>query len=479
MPGLGRQSNEWQRWLRALDGAGLARRVAAPAAAGDRRLLGEFIRVSAAPQTGWLICAYGDRDAVRYLAEVAGAEGVPLDVRHLPRTWLWAPAYRATLAWCAGSQPALALLDAAAAAGLPSLGLQVGEADRDRVGQLLLSGAVEPALAAARCALIVCGERMAAAWSRDAMRGELTHWALVEGEPATASSSPGERSTGRAQPRLAGRLVAAAVGAALVVSAAGLAWAHRGGSAVGQSTRNRTSTVAAEPAALPGQFFAPSQPRLMASTAVAADQRNGTVVVFGGATNDTWTWDGQFWGRMQPEASPPGSAAAAMAFDPGTRRVLLFGGIVGAQTPDSETWTWDGRNWTQLSVTHGPTEGGAALMAYDHTRRQLVLIACCSPGGRTATWGWDGAGWRLLADMAPPTKAGSRLADDPRHRHLMLVASFTGAPGIARSWSWDGAAWNEVAAGAGPSESRALQLLEDPLQGGLLEVVPSPSGSGV
>ncbi|HEY6379773.1 MAG TPA: hypothetical protein VI316_11405, partial [Candidatus Dormibacteraeota bacterium] len=101
------------------------------------------------------------------------------------------------------------------------------------------------------------------------------------------------------------------------------------------------------------------------------------------------------------------------------------------------------------------------------------------PGGRSATWGWDGAGWGVLADMAPPTKAGSRLADDPRHGRLMLVASFTGATGIARSWSWDGAAWTEVAAGAGPPESRALQLLEDPLQGGLLEVVPSPSGSGV
>jgi len=68
------------------------------------------------------------------------------------------------------------------------------------------------------------------------------------------------------------------------------------------------------------------------------------MVLFGGEDtkgrvfNGTWAWDGTTWTRQFPPTSPPGRSRAAMAYDPATGNVVLFGGF-GNGTLD-DTWTW-------------------------------------------------------------------------------------------------------------------------------------------
>jgi hypothetical protein len=53
--------------------------------------------------------------------------------------------------------------------------------------------------------------------------------------------------------------------------------------------------------------------------------------------------------------APPGRAAAQMAYDRVTRKVILFGGFSGRQYL-GDTWLWDGNalRWTRAAPIHSP-----------------------------------------------------------------------------------------------------------------------------
>jgi hypothetical protein len=96
------------------------------------------------------------------------------------------------------------------------------------------------------------------------------------------------------------------------------------------------------------------------SPAVALDQQRGLWVIFGGfdgsvTFRDTWTGDGVTWTRRLPIKSPPARSGLPgrdfMAWDPGHKGLLLFGGA-GLTGDLGDTWAWDGKNWTHLA---GPT----------------------------------------------------------------------------------------------------------------------------
>ena len=60
-----------------------------------------------------------------------------------------------------------------------------------------------------------------------------------------------------------------------------------------------------------------------------------------GYLNDTWTFDGVTWTQVAVSHSPPVRAAAQMAYDSITRKVVLFGGYNGTNYL-GDTWLWDG-----------------------------------------------------------------------------------------------------------------------------------------
>jgi hypothetical protein len=79
----------------------------------------------------------------------------------------------------------------------------------------------------------------------------------------------------------------------------------------------------------------------------------------------TWTWDGSNWTQQTPATSPPPREAAAMAYDPATGNIVMFGGQV-RNGVSGDTWTWDGSNWTRQTPTTSPSARSGAAMAYDN-----------------------------------------------------------------------------------------------------------------
>ena len=132
---------------------------------------------------------------------------------------------------------------------------------------------------------------------------------------------------------------------------------------------------------------------------MAYDPATGTVVLFGGFGGsglgrdfaDTWTWNGTTWTRQHPAASPPARYGAAMAYDPATATVVLFGGggtTSGSDTAD--TWTWDGTTWTRQHPAVHPSARFDPAMAHDAATGTVVLFGGGNRGnlfGDTWTWG--------------------------------------------------------------------------------------------
>jgi Galactose oxidase, central domain len=178
-----------------------------------------------------------------------------------------------------------------------------------------------------------------------------------------------------------------------------------------------------------------------AAHAMAFDGARKQVVLFGGfgrdgkLLNDTWVWDGSNWKKMNPANIPPARSWPAIAYDPDHQRIVMFGGQVDPDAasprrhPIDDTWTWDGNNWTKMETTGDlPEPRFEAAMDYDSSQKRLLLISGYvqdSTGiGTTAndTWIWDGANWSQL-----PPEEFALIYDpsqfDPKETNRALVVS--------------------------------------------------------
>ena len=127
------------------------------------------------------------------------------------------------------------------------------------------------------------------------------------------------------------------------------------------------------------------------------DQARQQIMLFGGAGptpgaisgtsifNDTWTWNGTTWVQQSPITSPPNRYRHAMAYDPPSSQVIVFGGVVNNNC-GADTWAWSGFNWTQLLPTTSPTCKEGAAMDYDVPTGQIVLFGGAGSAPADETW---------------------------------------------------------------------------------------------
>ncbi|MEC0266396.1 cadherin-like beta sandwich domain-containing protein [Paenibacillus anseongense] len=168
-------------------------------------------------------------------------------------------------------------------------------------------------------------------------------------------------------------------------------------------------------------------PNARQGASMVFDEMAENVVMFGGQDNnkffdETWIWDGQeqTWQEMRNlTSSPPERRGAAMAYDPATGKVLLFGGEGQSGVLLGDTWLWDGMNakWEQVTgLPSSPTARGGAQIAFDG--KQLVLFGGYSGSGSSKTlqddtWLWDGTGWaKINPTEKPPAAYGGQMAFD-------------------------------------------------------------------
>ena len=144
---------------------------------------------------------------------------------------------------------------------------------------------------------------------------------------------------------------------------------------------------------------APSNsPGQRSSHAMAADPVSGKVYVFGGqdmmgnVLDDLWEWDGGKWVECPADIRPTARMDTALAYDPARKSFILFGGTSGSYTNYgtievlADTWEWNTgtRAWTQLFPAVSPSQRSGHGMVTESARRRSFSTPGTIPA---AAWG--------------------------------------------------------------------------------------------
>ncbi|MBL8899810.1 MAG: hypothetical protein JNM84_19420 [Planctomycetes bacterium] len=223
--------------------------------------------------------------------------------------------------------------------------------------------------------------------------------------------------------------------------------------------------------------------------AMAGDPVRGRVVMFGGRTRsgtvflaDTWEWDGVDWIPRTPAHAPSARMGHAMAFDPSSGRVLLFGGLPLGGPAAGDTWAWDGNDWTVLAPQHAPAPRMQAVMATDERRGRVVLYGGSNGAPLTDTAEWNGSDWApSVLTSHPELPTLPALATGPTGRHVLLFGG-EDVNGVARAETWtygSVAAVRSFGAGCGSPPLALHSANGRPVLGQalVLELAPVPVGA--
>ena len=231
-------------------------------------------------------------------------------------------------------------------------------------------------------------------------------------------------------------------------------------------------------------------PGTQSGHAMVYDAARGQVVLFGGfdastssgLSNSTWVWNGTDWTQRHPQTSPNPRAHHAMAYNPVSQKVVLYGGSSDvAEAGTGDTWEWDGSDWSKKSSTTFPSPRYGATMAYDAARNEIVLFG----GGRDLyngqqptffgdTWAWDGTRWQQrLTASGPSPRISARMEYNPELGQIVLIGGY-GAKDVGmappfpyvfdyreETWIWDGGSWSQRFPDKSPEFSYSYGMVYD------------------
>jgi hypothetical protein len=171
--------------------------------------------------------------------------------------------------------------------------------------------------------------------------------------------------------------------------------------------------------------------------------------------DETWLWDGETW-TLAADGGPAGRFGGALASLPTVGQVVLFGGGDYYDLPppppdDDTTWVWDGQTWT-AHIGPGPSARYFPAMAYDPASDRVILF-----GGYDGvehlgdTWAWDGAGWERLDVQGPSARVTLAFTTDPAGGRAVLHGGgsvslfnpYSQAEPLDDTWEWAGSSWRQ------------------------------------
>lgn len=162
------------------------------------------------------------------------------------------------------------------------------------------------------------------------------------------------------------------------------------------------------------RLFPTTSPAARDSGFMAYDQAMNEVVLFGGNTGlgsvtDTWTWNGTAWTQQAGgPAVPPNATPGAMTYDEATHQIVYVEGS------NQETWLWGPQpgypngEWISAGFTPLTTSTSLIALAYDPLTQTVLLFGgALYPGfygtATNATWSWNGTTWTQLSPAASPS----------------------------------------------------------------------------
>ena len=201
-----------------------------------------------------------------------------------------------------------------------------------------------------------------------------------------------------------------------------------------------------------------SAPLARSQSAMAFDESQGSVVLFGGASetsvqsgpfDDTWIWDGHDWRVAEAAVHPSARWGHAIAYDRGRGRSVLFGGTDDI-TGMNDVWEWNGTSWSEVRSDASPAPRWNHSIVYDNARGVVVLFGGLfgsefppsSADLKDDTWTWNGTVWsEQEPESSPSPRRGHSLGYDSQRQRVVLFGGFSGCCTRNDTWEWDGADW--------------------------------------
>jgi hypothetical protein len=217
-------------------------------------------------------------------------------------------------------------------------------------------------------------------------------------------------------------------------------------------------TYAADPSSATWTKLSPStSPTPRTFAAMAYDPVSKKMVLFGGLAqtylNDTWTFDGTKWTHEKTPVGPSPRTGSSMAFDKRTKKLVMFGGFNGKPTHAGflqDTWLWDGATstWTQAKMKSSPPRATGAMLFTDPVNGEAVMF-----GGYfrfnpvpvySTTWRWSGKAWQKLHPTTVPIpRAWGIAVSDPVRKNVVLTGGNGDTIRTDNTWTWDGSNWTQ------------------------------------
>lgn len=185
---------------------------------------------------------------------------------------------------------------------------------------------------------------------------------------------------------------------------------------------------------------------------MAYDPVHGDIVLYDGATHETWTYDGATWTKRGPAMSPT-NEQPVMAYISSLGKIAMFGGIEGTTTPTPRAYFWDGTNWT-LS-TAAPLQAARTSHALAEDGNGRIFVYGGNNGGDLDTlWFSDGTTWTQAE--TPPIYTSYSAAYVPTRRTLVRFGGTTADgmdAGPAETWERSPRGWQRFPDGPAADDS--------------------------
>jgi hypothetical protein len=194
-------------------------------------------------------------------------------------------------------------------------------------------------------------------------------------------------------------------------------------------------------------------PPVRQGAAMAYDEADGYVVLFGGftATNgvrgDTWTFSGGVWRLLHLTIAPTARGGASMAYDQSDGYLLLFGGLDKGLAALHDTWMFQAGSWSPMPTAVGPVGRSFASLAYDAADGYAVLYGGDNGNGTTLndSWTFTGGSWTAFVGPTPPARVGAAMSYDSADGELVLFGGGThSGAAFGDTWTYLAGVWSNV-----------------------------------
>jgi N-acetylneuraminic acid mutarotase len=223
---------------------------------------------------------------------------------------------------------------------------------------------------------------------------------------------------------------------------------------------------------------ADAEPPARRSHAMAYDQGNNVIVVFGGYGNgshlsDTWVLDmkTKSWKNMEPAGSPSPRAATTMVYANSIGQTILFGGFgLGHSVVSNETWAYDYANntWELVETRVAPSQRASYGMALDSKRDEIVLFGGFTELGYfNDLWVYKISEKEWLeieqSGTLPAHRGAMSFVYDTRNDAFVMFGGFSAEGFFSDTWTLDAEskAWTEVQAQSSPPPTRSRMVYDE------------------